>query len=140
VVWPASGRWKCFGCGAGGDSIALLAKALNLRPLEAARLICRDFGLPVDDRPGPEACRRAADRAKQWEVERALECKAGETYSKVALIHRCIFNLLRNREDYEKYSDLIYWLPQLEHVLDELMSNDKSRQVEALRVAWRWVG
>jgi hypothetical protein len=24
VVWPATGRWRCFGCGAGGDALAWL--------------------------------------------------------------------------------------------------------------------
>lgn len=68
VVFPATGRFKCFGCGAGGDGVSLVALALNLLPVEAARLIARDFGLPIGDKPGPEARRRAQEARQALDV------------------------------------------------------------------------
>ena len=48
-LYPGSGGFYCFGCHAHGDAIDLYARALNCAPLEAARRVCRDFGLPFDE-------------------------------------------------------------------------------------------
>ncbi len=40
--------YKCFGCGLYGDSISFVSKLLNVRPIEAARIIAGEFSLPVD--------------------------------------------------------------------------------------------
>ena len=34
------GSWHCFSCGAGGDSVGLLASMMNLSQHDAAKLIC----------------------------------------------------------------------------------------------------
>src|ERR1051325_8460525 len=50
----------CFGCQASGDNVDLLVKAKGLKPLEAAKLIAKEFGINFDDkqhkggRPGAE--------------------------------------------------------------------------------------
>lgn len=45
-------RYKCFGCQVGGDGVDFVTQLYNLTPLEAARLIAKDFGLVVDmDKP-----------------------------------------------------------------------------------------
>jgi len=50
----------CFGCQASGDNVDLLVKAKGLKPLEAAKLIAKEFGINFDDkqhkggRPGSE--------------------------------------------------------------------------------------
>ena len=41
--------WHCFGCGAGGDVISLVARLLNLRPIEAARRLNEDFSLGIEE-------------------------------------------------------------------------------------------
>jgi len=139
VIFP-DGRWKCFGCGASGDSIALVAKLLNLRPVEAARQICTDFGLATGGPVSPEARRRAQEEQNKAAVERAFKRKVDETYNKIATLHRCVFKLLRVREDYEKYADLVYMQTKLEYMLDELASKSPARRVEGLRQARRWTG
>lgn len=45
TVTPDKQMFYCFGCGVGGDGIAFIAKLRGLRPLEAARMIARHFGL-----------------------------------------------------------------------------------------------
>jgi hypothetical protein len=41
----------CFGCTWAGDSVAFIAQLENIRPIEAARLIAKQFNLPVDRPP-----------------------------------------------------------------------------------------
>lgn len=82
-VYPGSGGFYCFGCGAGGDVVALTARLLGLRPLEAARRLDADFGLGVfgdekpdnaphsEARPGP-GCRCGPEAARLEEIHAAL--------------------------------------------------------------------
>lgn len=44
IIFPSE-TWHCFGCGVGGDGAAFVAALLRIRPLEAAKALCRDFGL-----------------------------------------------------------------------------------------------
>ena len=63
-LYPGDGGFYCFGCHEHGDAIRLYQQALNCTPLEAARRICEDFGLPYEDRlrkrapPLPQPVRR----------------------------------------------------------------------------------
>ena len=43
--------YYCFGCGAKGDVIDLVAELFNLSPYEAARKIAEDFGIDPDKPP-----------------------------------------------------------------------------------------
>ena len=61
----ADGMWKCFGCGLGGDSAALLAKLRGIPPLEAAKLLTGDSTAhytPRKKEPTPEEMREANRR------------------------------------------------------------------------------
>ena len=49
-LYPDHGGFYCFGCNEHGDVITLYAKALNLKPIDAAKQICSDFGLAYDRR------------------------------------------------------------------------------------------
>ena len=44
--------WHCFGCGAGGDVVSLVARLLNIRPIEAARRLNEDFSLGIEELVG----------------------------------------------------------------------------------------
>lgn len=46
-VYPGSGGFYCFGCGAGGDVVTLTARLLGLPPAAAARRLDEDFALGV---------------------------------------------------------------------------------------------
>lgn len=70
-ISPDKGVWFCFACGEGGDGISFVAKLRGLRPIEAARLICRFFGLPVDDDDPADLARlrrEAAARRRRLEA------------------------------------------------------------------------
>lgn len=51
VVTPSKGLWKCFGCGAGGDAIALVAQVEHVRFPEAVRRLASRVGYSLDDTP-----------------------------------------------------------------------------------------
>jgi len=50
IVWPATGRWKCFGCGKGGDAISFAMEKNNLSYIEAVRELARDANITIEDR------------------------------------------------------------------------------------------
>lgn len=47
-LYPGDRGFYCFSCHAHGDATRLYQQALGLPPLEAARRVCRDFGLAYD--------------------------------------------------------------------------------------------
>ena len=64
--------YYCFGCGAKGDVIDLVAELFNLSPYEAARKIAEDFGIDPD-KP-PEAAALAKPRHPMIRAFRDDEC------------------------------------------------------------------
>ena len=50
--YPDSGGWYCFGCHAGGDAVKLYELYLGEEPLEAARTLAQDFGIPISENDG----------------------------------------------------------------------------------------
>lgn len=137
VIFPDSG-WKCFGCGEWGDQITLVAKTFGIRPLQAAHLIARDFGLELGRQFSCKVQEQKAVREREFRA--LLNLRVDVAYKKLALLYRCIFHSLRTFEDYTRMSDLVHFQVILEYVLDELMSRDHGRQIEALRYARRWLG
>lgn len=69
------GRYHCFGCGAGGDSIDFTARLLSLDPLGAVRELNRAFALclPLDREPTEEERRAAQRRRDVADTYRAFE-------------------------------------------------------------------
>ena len=73
------GGWKCFVCGAGGDSTAFLAKLKGITQLEAAKAITGDSGTvykPVVDtfKVAREALREAEQAANTAMQRRLAVC------------------------------------------------------------------
>lgn len=67
--------WRCFGCGEGGDVIALVAKLHRCTPLDAAKRLDEDFRLHLfDTHPIKKETKsiwqmrkRSKDEFKQWQ-------------------------------------------------------------------------
>lgn len=56
VLYPGDRGFYCFSCQRHGDAITLYQHVRQLRPLDAARAVCEDFGLSWDasaPRPSP---------------------------------------------------------------------------------------
>ncbi len=68
------GRFYCFGCHASGSSIDFVARLQGVEPLEACKILNRDFGLGLqfDRPPDPRETRRRAElqqlrrKFEQW--------------------------------------------------------------------------
>lgn len=67
-IWPEDDRWKCFGCGLGGDAFAFVMRQENLDFPGALKLLAEKAGVQLDDRP-----RRPEDTARK---RRLLELNA----------------------------------------------------------------
>jgi DNA primase len=67
TVFPASGRYKCFGCNEHGDVFTFLMRRGNLGFAEAVETLAKEVGIPLPEASGgggdrAEAGRRAAAR------------------------------------------------------------------------------
>lgn len=69
------GRYKCFGCGVGGDSIDYTSRLLGLDAMGAVRRLNDDFmlGLPLDRGPTREERKAAEHRREVAEKHKAFE-------------------------------------------------------------------
>ncbi len=47
-VFPQTGTWKCFGCGAGGDIFTFLEKRENLPFADVLRMLAKEAGVPLE--------------------------------------------------------------------------------------------
>lgn len=145
VIFPEN-RFKCFGCQAYGDAITLLTQAYGVRPIEAARMICQDFGIAVHNPQRPmtlktrnEADQKAAKVQRERLLQESFKAKIWNVYSNLALLHRAILRSLRTFEDYESLSGMVHILPLLEEILDGLQSNNEIEQIEVLRYVRGWM-
>ncbi|MDW4497013.1 DNA primase [Sulfitobacter sp. D35] len=61
------GYYKCFGCGAGGDTIKFVQETENVGFMEAIEILAREAGMPMPQRD-PQAQQKADRRAQLVEV------------------------------------------------------------------------
>lgn len=82
-VYPGTGGFYCFGCGAGGDVVTFVEKLFGLSPAQAAKRLDADFSLGLFDSPATpddswkqrKAQREQAARAREeeeWQLILAL--------------------------------------------------------------------
>lgn len=135
--------FHCFSCQAHGDAVDIVARLHNLRPLEAARQICRDFGLPV---PGdtPQARQEARQRAKQALRERqqreAQRIAEQVAYEHLSAFYRVVDKRLieiRTINDLESIGGLYPIRTILENVLETLRCGTQEEKRQALDDALR---
>jgi len=76
-VNPEKGVFYCFGCGAGGNAITLVAKAHGISNAEAKRLLAKWFGIPLEgkDETAIEAASRLERLAEDFhkDVDKAVD-------------------------------------------------------------------
>ena len=125
------GRWRCWSCGASGDSIDLTARLLGLTPAQALRRLDRDFGLGLEpDRPPTPEERR---KAREWDARQAIR-RNFRTWRTIeqTLLCRAIYagnaamKLTRHLTDREAAA--VYWNAALEYWADQLESGTEAEQ------------
>lgn len=134
VVRP--GNYRCFGCGVRGDQVDFVARLLNLRPIEAARRICREFGLEAADEAAPGVRRETL-------LLRALSEWEARTHRGLATIYRACHQVLQKGPDKEledpAFTAACHLEPVIEHWLDALYHGEPEDAVELYRqLGWGW--
>ncbi len=121
AIYSSTNRYKCFGCGASGDLIDLVAKHFDLSLIEAAKLIGRDFGLQLDRPMSKEEKQRAVERSRKIKQNsnriRAFNAAVDRARHEVSFYIRTINNTLAG--GYKYYYQLSDWLGplnELEHL------------------------
>jgi DNA primase len=66
-VFPQTGTWKCFGCGAGGDIFTFVEKKENLPFSDVLRLLAKEAGVQLSE-PKPEL-RDALQRLRDLHIQ-----------------------------------------------------------------------
>lgn len=138
VVFEEKNRAKCFGCGWTGDQIHFVRTVLDIPFKEAIEALCQQYGIPFTGMTTQEymkaRCRVEAAK-RDRELEQAFNAKVDRVYIQLADVFRAIDRNFGTFEGYEEYGGLTHIADSLEVVLDELISGDTKRQVEALRYA-----
>jgi len=129
TVYQESNSFYCFGCGAGGDPVAFVAKLFSLRPIDAARKIANDFGIQIDGRPlAPDEVAKAWAVTRQRELDRALTTWAEKSYGELCQLRRCCFKALEIGEDFLEHPEYYNLMQYTDHVLDCLQGNQKDKK------------
>lgn len=131
-------HFYCFGCGEHGDVTDLVAKLLNLSPLEAAKQIAHDFGISYDNQKGDYKPSKDSVLAK---IKREQE-KAKENHVYGVLCD--YFRLLRNwRTEYAPKSSEEALNPlfvkalteadYIDNLIDCFVSDDKDGKADIIK-------
>lgn len=141
-----AGRFRCWACGASGDSIDFTGRLLGLEPLAAAERINDEFhlGLPLDRQQTPAERREAAQAARRRrevaEAHRAFEKWRTTFIAKLNAAYRVGhhgLNRLGRPEDFSGLSELeciaVQLMPYIEDLADTLSSGPPEEQAEIYR-------
>ena len=123
-------RWKCYQCGAEGSiyDIAMLTLSLSFR--DAKSYLYQLYGFSQPNFRSKQVKRQLKKIKKERELEQAFNDKVNYYYSELAAMHRALF-----RYDNGQLGHISF---QLNEIMDELMSQDPKRRVEAVRFAEAW--
>lgn len=122
------GRFRCWVCDVGGDSIDLTARLLGLDAMGAVERLNADFGLalPLHRKPTQAEARAARRRLEVAEAHRAFEEWRKAFISKLCAAYRVAHMALRDMEDFNRLTErealaikwqscFEYWADILEH-------------------------
>lgn len=130
TVAPDKRMFHCFGCGAGGDGIAFIARLRGLSSLEAARLICRHFGLAVDKDPAESARLRREAKARRRRMA-ALNAAWREAW----IIATAFYRAAARANEATNYSDVELMQIEIEafDILNRLEVSDPQVRLTIIR-------
>lgn len=123
-VYPGSGGWHCFGCGAGGSVIDFVMQLFNISFHQAIIRINDDFslGLALSGKRDSKELRELAEKRRE-KKQRADEAR--EKYNALAARHRELVEIIKKKApasaDEQPCAEFIHALrlqPYIEHLLD----------------------
>ena len=115
------GSFRCFGCGAHGDSIDYVALYFGLKPADALAKLNRDFalGLPLDAEQTREDREAMREKAAQMKEERLFREWKEQKQNQLAMVYRVGHQALisgRELNDAEAWS--VKQMAMIEYALD----------------------
>ncbi len=130
-VYTSSGRWRCFACDIGGDSIDFVMRRHSLSYPEALR------HLGINGPRTPESIRAEREaRAARERRERYRESLRCLTNS-LSDILRGLYQLAENWKDYDitpasrdEWAERVQEIPHLEYKLDVIINGDEQDKLE----------
>lgn len=122
--------FHCFGCGAHGDAADFVSQLMNIKLIDAAKLIARDFNLSVDNRPLTAEVRQKITEVKQEVViNNNFEADMKRLYSEISLVRRCAWQC--------GFEALTYYC---DNILDSMYDKSTEAKIAAWRLAQRIIG
>ena len=133
TVRPDRNTFRCFGCGAHGSVIDFAMQLFLLSPLDAARKLAEDFGIPVPDLRTlpPEEQKKIEEQQAQLRKQRARK-KALHTWSEkaaneVCRLRRLAWQSLETGQDYFEHPELVLLMQYADYILELLSGSDAER-------------
>ena len=130
-------RYHCFGCGADGDLIDLIAAKLGLPPLEAAKNIAADFGVRYDIHSTPKPSAALQGRKRTADVYREAEER---TYWVLCRYYHLLRSWQReyapapgDREWHPLFAEALRKTDYITFLLDTLIQGDQEEKVALVR-------
>ena len=133
TVQPERGVFHCFGCGAHGSVIDFAMRLFSLSPLDAARKLAEDFGIPIPDfRALPpekrEKIRKQQEKLrKQRAQKKALRTWSEKAATEVCTLRRLCWQSLEAAHDYFEHPEIVHLMQYSDHILDLLSGNDAEK-------------
>lgn len=134
-----NGRFKCFGCGASGDSITFTGRLLGLKPLAAVERLNTDFSLalPLHRKPTQKEAEVARQHIEVVKRHKKFEAWRENFISRLCAAYREGYLALRHMTNWEQLTErealAIRLQPQLEYWLDTLSYGTAENQAQIYR-------
>lgn len=137
TFFPDTNSFYCFGCGAGGDGVDFVAQLHGLRPIEAARMIARDFGIQVHTPEPAELQRIRKQRERERQALAAFEARRDEAHRRLLAMYRIVTGTLNASgwDGWQQYSEFVHQLDGWLNIIEGLESRDIETQINALLAA-----
>jgi len=133
TVQPDRNIFYCFGCGARGSVIDFVMQLFSLSPLDAARKLAEDFGIPVPDfRALPsekrEKIRKQQEKLKKQRIrKKALRTWSEKAANEVCRLRRLCWQSLEAAHDYFEHPELVLLIQYADYILELLSGSDAEK-------------
>ena len=123
----------CFGCGATGDVIDLVAKLFNLSSYDAAKKLAYDFGIDPDKPPAAVALKKPYPLARTFRNDE-MHCQRVLCDYLHLLEHWKIEYAPQSPEDDldDRFVEACHMIEYIDHLLDVLMFAELEQRVKAV--------
>lgn len=126
----SKGYFRCFGCGAHGDSVNYVSMLFGLKPIDAVRKLDRDFGLqlPIDSEQTREDRMAMRRTAAQMKAELAFQAWKEKTQRTLCTVYRIGHKALADgRELTNAEAMAVRLMDRAEYILDNYEDEDWRR-------------